>query len=722
MRFVMLAVAALAAQDRAITQVVKLLDAMLEKSKADGANDRELYAKFKCYCDTTRDNKTQTIAAHEQTIAEHTATIADRTAQSDQLTDEITDLVTQMGENNATRDSANQTRTKANLDFQAEEADMMSGISQLERATDLLAALDATSFLQKRDAASAIRAAAQYFPKATDREALLQAAQSPAGGILGVLKTFNETMTWNLNSARTVEANAQADHDRLYTVLTEEFNEMSNTEASKQVTWADHQAEIALLTTEKDAAETSVEADEDLLATLKTTCEEKAAQFKHRNELRMNENVAIAKAISILNSDDAFATFGKTDAATTGATSAFVQLAQLKSKPSMEKVQNALVAAAKVRHNIRLVNLAVKFSARNESNGTNMSLVLESMEKMIAGIDKEEAKDYRDKTWCDNEEDGGEADADEHEANLGTLNQTISSLQTGITESMDSIADSEESLASNRETQAEETDLRGKEHDASVANVANLEDAEAIISKAIEVLQKYYDYLEAHNAPKSYAEHSGKDSRGGNYKRLPGATQEELEEACNANADCVGFTSEGWLKNELDDESEWYSSGVNLYVKTFDRTAGHAALLQQEPETFGEESEGQRDQGAEVLDMLRYILSQTTAERETAIADEAQAVTDYNTSTTNLQGLEEELVSAIETTNRTLATQRSDLEENFEDHNMTTKNLGMLQEYLVDIEPGCTFIQDAYQERHDARMAEKTALEEAIAALESTPA
>merc|ERR1719453_2759605 len=133
-------------------------------------------------------------------------------------------------------------------------------------------------------------------------------------------------MTWNLNSASTVEANAQADHDKLYTVLTDEYNEMSNTEAGKQVTLADHTAEIALLTTEKDAAEAAVAADETLLANLKITCDEKAAQFKHRNELRMDENVAIAKAISILNSDDAFATFGKTDAATTGATSAFLQL------------------------------------------------------------------------------------------------------------------------------------------------------------------------------------------------------------------------------------------------------------------------------------------------------------------------------------------------------------------------------------------------------------
>jgi len=385
-------------------------------------------------------------------------------------------------------------------------------------------------------------------------------------------------------------------------------------------------------------------------------------------------------------------------------------------------VKAALVTAAKVRHSTRIVSLAVDVAARNES-GANLTLVINNMNKLIAAIDKEEAKDVRDKTWCDNEESGGEDDVDEHEANLGTLNQTISSLQTGITESEDSISDSEESLGSNRETQSEETDLRAKEHDAFNANVANLEDAEKIISKAIEVLDKYYTYLEAHNAPKSYTEHAGKDSKGGNWKRLPLASQEELEEACNADPECVGFTSEGWMKNELEEESLWYDAGsVNLYVKTYDRTAGHAALIQEEPETFSEEAEGQREQGAEVLEMLRYILSQTTAERTTAISDEEQGVVDYNASMTNLKGLEEELVSAIETTNRTLATQKEDLEESSEDHNMTHKNLGMIEEYLVDIEPGCTFIQENYQSRADARAAERGALVEAVDYIESTPA
>merc|ERR1719163_296758 len=141
LRIVMLGLAAAAgsaAGDKTITQVTRLLNGMLQKSKADGANDRQLFAKFKCYCDTTKANKSAAIANHEATIASLNADIEDRTAQSERLTEEVGDLTKQLTTNNGTRDTATAQRTRENLDFEAEQADMISGITQLERALSLL--------------------------------------------------------------------------------------------------------------------------------------------------------------------------------------------------------------------------------------------------------------------------------------------------------------------------------------------------------------------------------------------------------------------------------------------------------------------------------------------------------------------------------------------------------------------------------------------------------
>ena len=47
----------LVAKDNTITKVVKLLQTMLDKSVTEGDAERKIYAKFKCYCDTSEAEK-----------------------------------------------------------------------------------------------------------------------------------------------------------------------------------------------------------------------------------------------------------------------------------------------------------------------------------------------------------------------------------------------------------------------------------------------------------------------------------------------------------------------------------------------------------------------------------------------------------------------------------------------------------------------------------------
>jgi len=724
LRIVMLGLAA-SAGDKTITQVTRLLNGMLQKSKEDGANDRQLFAKFKCYCDSTRANKSAAIANHEATIASLNADIEDRTAQSERLNEEVAELLKDMTANNGTVSTATAQRTRENLDFQAEEADMIAGISQLERALTLLNAVEPASFLQKRDAASALRSAAEYFPQ--KRETLLQWAKEPASGIAGVLWTFNETMGWNLGALRTTEANALADYDRLNATLSKEYADMDAIKKGKEVELADHQDEIAKATTERDETQGTKDSDEAFVASLTARCDEKAAEYQRRNDLRSKEELAIAQAVAILDSDAAFETFGAAKATSTGATSAMFLQKGLRRHKGHEKVSDAtamimtsvtaiLERTAKKSGSLRVSALAAKVSAQ----GQGLHNVDEDLHKMIKVIDHEEEKDSATLAVCEKEQTGGNEDKETKESALSTLNQTINTLQTGIKDSTKSIEDNEDSLASNRESQTTETEDRAAEHDAYLKNVANLEEAEKILTKAIDVLTKYYDYLNRANAPKTYVEHSGKDSLGANSKRLATASQEELEEACNEDPGCLGFTSEGWLKSALSPEEEWIDVGYNLYVKTTDKAA-HEAFLQEEPETWGEEAEGQRDKGAEVLDMLRFILSQTTKEREDAISDEEKAVTDFDTTMTDLKNAETGLIETLQNLETTLADQKQSLQEAEEDSKYTEKQLTMINAYLEKILPGCTWIQENYDSRAQGRADEKAGLEEAVDQIEHSP-
>merc|ERR1719450_648290 len=70
----------------------------------------------------------------------------------------------------------------------------------------------------------------------------------------------------------------------------------------------------------KKEAEVSKADDEMFLSKLIKMCADKKLEFEDRKMVRANEEAAIAQAITILNSDEAFETFGAVKATTSGAT------------------------------------------------------------------------------------------------------------------------------------------------------------------------------------------------------------------------------------------------------------------------------------------------------------------------------------------------------------------------------------------------------------------
>merc|ERR1719353_2272632 len=129
---------AAAVHDSPITEVVTLLQGMLDKSKEDGKKDRELFAKFQCFCDTTTKEKETAIAEAQTAIETMEALLADLRAQNGKLSQEVAHLKQSMDDNEAARKEATELRDKEHEDFLASEQDMVTGIDQLGRAIDQL--------------------------------------------------------------------------------------------------------------------------------------------------------------------------------------------------------------------------------------------------------------------------------------------------------------------------------------------------------------------------------------------------------------------------------------------------------------------------------------------------------------------------------------------------------------------------------------------------------
>merc|ERR1719460_3001927 len=154
------------------------------------------------------------------------------------------------------------------------------------------------------------------------------------------------------------------------------------------------------------------------------------------------------------------------------------------------------------------------------SDGNPFKKVLEMINKTIGIIEAEEADDVEKKETCIKEQEENEAAKKDKETDIQTLESNIDALKVAIEGTEESITLATEDLALNRDSQASTTKTRTDAHAVFTETLSNCEDAEKILAKAIEVLQKYYAFLHSHNAEKTYEEHKGKDSGGGNMEQL----------------------------------------------------------------------------------------------------------------------------------------------------------------------------------------------------------
>merc|ERR1719174_156686 len=496
------------------------------------------------------------------------------------------------------------------------KADLETGIDQLGRAVDLLAAVgaDQTESVgadhEQLMAAGATEAAkAGFMTKGTkmsklsgDIKAALRAASvfltgqqrnqvtafvqapgnynSQSGEIVGVLKNMLDTFKSNLESSIAAEEKAQKEYDDLMAVKEAEFEEMKKAHGSKKKTIGDNAETISTKDSELATVTDELATDQEFLGSLTTRCAEKKKEFEHRTMLRANEEAAIAQAISILNSDAAFATFDK--AGVQSFVQSFVQIKQSETKVVRGKVMKQLLSAGRKLQSLKIARIASALAASNP-----FEKVLAMIRETITVIEEEEKTDVEKKDWCRTPEKTGEQDVNEQnqedkEKDMATLDGNIGQLQISIDDTKENIRLATEDLK-------------------------NSQDVQAILAKAIEVLTKYYEFLHSHNAEKTYAEHASKDSGGSNLERLAGKSVDELKEACNAKPECKGFNSAGWLKSAIAPEEEWYAwDEGSLFVKELP-----PMLLQEqvEGEPDAEFSTGQGESGNQAIEMLKFIES-----------------------------------------------------------------------------------------------------------------
>jgi cell fate (sporulation/competence/biofilm development) regulator YlbF (YheA/YmcA/DUF963 family) len=433
---------------------VKLLQGMLDKSVVESEEETEIYGKFKCYCDSSELTKTINIKELTDTINVLESKIEEIQGETGELSSDCADLKTAIAENEDAQKTAKNLRKKEKAAFEAERDDLKQAIGQMASAIDVLTSVGADQTkstgadnkqfmagkgsllsvgVQVQDALRAASALMNEDQRST-ANAFLQGPftgtyTSQSAQVMGIIKNMRDTFKTNLADAITTEENSQEAFDKFMKEKKDSHTEMSASYATKQKALGDNDGELASKKSQHAEAKKEQASDQAFLDSLLPMCEEKAKGFDTRKTLRANEEAAIAKAISILDSDAAWATFGTTDATKTGDTS-FIQMRSARKhmtgdSPIRSLIQNVLNAA----HSARLSKVMALLQAENP-----FTTVLDEIEKMINLIVEEGTADKEKLDWCNKERTDNDASLKQKSKDILALDSAIDKLKTTISD------------------------------------------------------------------------------------------------------------------------------------------------------------------------------------------------------------------------------------------------------------------------------------------------
>lgn len=677
------------ASDRTVTQVVKLLQGMLDQSQTDGNAERDLFAKYKCYCDTNEASKKAEIEKLTNLIGVLENKIEQLLASAGSLSRDLQRLKRDIAANQKAQDDATTLRGQERGEFEAKRDDLTQAIGQMHDAIEVLsevgadqtlgdAAQDHTQFMANFSEGASlaglkttvrkalVAASALAGQKQTSTiEAFLQepftgayAAQS--GEVVGILKDMHDTFKANLEAEKAAEAKAIKAYNKFILNMGKAKSAMEKEYLEKQQALATNDDTLGAKRDQLQLAREDLDNAQTFLTSLLSMCDAKSKQYNERVALRSKEETALAEAISILNSDAAFATFGTVTATRSGDTS-FVQLHAIRSHSaspldgSRKKVQAFLQRTAETQHLPLLGRIVALLQTKNP-----FAVVLEEIDKMIELISAEERADDEQQQWCDQER--GETDSSiltktseisELESTINTLNSDINDPQEGL---LAQEAATEELIQENHNNQVSQTEQRRQDNEAYQKDVANLVSAEALLKRAIVVLRKYYSKVSSEIA------------------------------------------------------------GADLLQQTESPTEPAP------PDTWDDKYVGQSSGAKTVVDMLDFILENTQAEKRTAHEDELSAQHSYEDAMQNFKSAMNDLQTSLGTIQATLARKRRELRTKEKEHSATSKEKAALESYLEKIKPGCDFITTNIDQRKANRVSETTALKNAKRLLKESPA
>jgi DNA repair exonuclease SbcCD ATPase subunit len=505
--FLLVAVQAEATKVTPVEKVIQLMQSMVEKGKKGKADEAAQYNSYKQWCDETTVEKTRAIDEANALIEKLNADIAKYDADAKMLAKEIAILEEDIATWNNDIKAATKVREIEKADYDAKHQDYVESIDALGRAIKVLkdSMSDKPQFLQvssslknlnliPQDAKQAIDVMFSQYADESDSldlaapEAL--AYESKSHGIVDMLEKLEVKFTDELTQLEKDEMESKHaftmlmdDMDQQIAEATSDRDEKAEARAGKLQAKADAEGQVEDTTATRDD-------DMKYLADVTATCEQKASDFKDRQQLRQEEIEALEKAIEIISSESVSGAATEhlpTLAQMPEANAALVQLRADGMSSVQGRVADFLRIKSRKLNSRMLATLALRVSA------DPFKKVRKMIRDLITKLEEEAAAEAEHKGWCDQELASNEqtrkekteavealhAEIDELEATIAQITMEITELQTAIKE-LDAAV-------------AKATKIRQEEKAKNTDTIADAKEAQEAVSQAMTVLKEFYD-------------------------------------------------------------------------------------------------------------------------------------------------------------------------------------------------------------------------------------
>merc|ERR1719161_3501569 len=334
----------------------------------------------------------------------------------------------------------------------------------------------------------------------------------------------------------------QKQYEELSATKSAELATLQATLANKKKTLAEDTKTMTDSSVERDETQAQLADDEKFFEETKSACKAKADEWAERSRLRTEELAGVNKAIEILTSDEAAATFGH-------ATSMLLQTQQRSAvkNDGKEEAFRTLKAIAGKHHSLRMASLAAMIQTSTEGH---FDMVITEVDKMLAELRQEEMDDITLRDYCQAEEVKVEGEMEDLQHEMDTIQGLIDRLNAKKKETQTDITQTETDIAATEDAMAEALSNRNSENEDFKAALKDDIDAVALLASAIDAMTAFYKNnklplgllaKKAHGkqpeysvdpdaAPETFsAPYGGRSSEGGGITSIMGYIKEDLE-------------------------------------------------------------------------------------------------------------------------------------------------------------------------------------------------